>query len=553
MVQCKMLQKKVETEDWLNFLCWSDLKSREVYFGLKIMRSIQVPYDDFQTKEEKEAFKDNLIGFYKRFISFDGFLLLCETLLEFDANNILKDVVWLSIFQMTFDILRLMLLDQSFKIIAVKSDKMDSIIKAISKTINHWIYILELITKSIAHPYNLEESLFSKEEFKSLSESGRYLVTSEYRKFETEFIESLFGLLKGWFYYWPEKINALYTSDFIKSGSVINLWALHPNPIAMRKAAEWLVEFWDSFKDWENVSPIPAQYFLKLLWNQLEYILSMGSLEHTDYFTLWDHILRIANAKVEDIGNIEEIVQTLFNTLQTLPVIEDDIVHWPILAGCLLMLKAFDELFHKEWKDACPDMYSPQFLDMLLSKWLFNRDKFDPSNSEITFPLWKSEVSRKCALNLIKQIFGHDNLDQISNFLVPIIKNGSWRSNKREKWFIQSSILSHRMTHVGLVNLGWTWYMNSMMQQFFMSPFIRSLILIWKDYKKNEIAPEDNVLYQSKFLFANLIQSKMPTYNPIQFFNSIKDSNGEPMPTNEQKDIDEFLSIYNINFALKPK
>ena len=83
-----------------------------------------------------------------------------------------------------------------------------------------------------------------------------------------------------------------------------------------------------------------------------------------------------------------------------------------------------------------------------------------------------------------------------------------------------------------------------MMQQFFMSPYIRSLILTSKDYKESELAPEDNVLYQSKYLFANLIQSKMPTYNPIAFFNSIKDSNGEPMPTNEQKDIDEFLSIY---------
>jgi ubiquitin C-terminal hydrolase len=86
--------------------------------------------------------------------------------------------------------------------------------------------------------------------------------------------------------------------------------------------------------------------------------------------------------------------------------------------------------------------------------------------------------------------------------------------------------------------------MNSMMQQFFMSPFIRSLILTCKDYKKLELPQEDNVLYQSKYLFANLIQSKMPTYNPIAFFNSIKDSTGEPMPTNEQKDIDEFLSIY---------
>jgi hypothetical protein len=53
----------------------------------------------------------------------------------------------------------------------------------------------------------------------------------------------------------------------------------------------------------------------------------MGSLDHTDYFTLWEHILRISNAKAEDIGNIDEIVQILLNTLQMRPVIEDDIAH----------------------------------------------------------------------------------------------------------------------------------------------------------------------------------------------------------------------------------
>jgi hypothetical protein len=137
MIQCKMLQKKVETEDWLNFLYCSDPTSREIYFGLKIMRSIQVPYDEFLSKEEKETFKENLVAFYKRFNSFDGFSLLCNTLFQFDANNIQKDVVWLSIFQMTFDILRLMLQDQSFKAIVVKSEKLENIVKSISKTINY--------------------------------------------------------------------------------------------------------------------------------------------------------------------------------------------------------------------------------------------------------------------------------------------------------------------------------------------------------------------------------------------------------------------------------
>jgi hypothetical protein len=101
-------------------------------------------------------------------------------------------------------------------------------------------------------------------------------------------------------------------------------------------------------------------------------------------------------------------------------------------------------------------MYSIEFLNMLLTQGLFNRDKVDPNNSEITYPLCKSDFSRKCALSLIKQIFGKNGLSQIASYLEPMIKNGSWRSNKREKWYIQSSMLSQRTTHVGLVNLGCT-------------------------------------------------------------------------------------------------
>lgn len=71
-----MLQKKVETEDWLNFLYCSDLTGREVYFGLKIMKSLQVPYDQYQSKEENDVCKENKLKFYKNFNSFDGFTYL---------------------------------------------------------------------------------------------------------------------------------------------------------------------------------------------------------------------------------------------------------------------------------------------------------------------------------------------------------------------------------------------------------------------------------------------------------------------------------------------
>jgi hypothetical protein len=76
MMQCKMLQKKVEVEDWLNFLYVADLQSRDIYYGLKIMKSLQVPYDQFQSKEDRDASRDSLLKFYKHFSSFGGFTYL---------------------------------------------------------------------------------------------------------------------------------------------------------------------------------------------------------------------------------------------------------------------------------------------------------------------------------------------------------------------------------------------------------------------------------------------------------------------------------------------
>lgn len=241
-----------------------------------------------------------------------------------------------------------MLDDPAFKLIISKSSNDDSIAKSISITISHCVEMLKLISTSISPTSDLDNVLFEAHELNTLTQTNRDFVKSEYKKLETEFIESLFGLLTSCFSYIPDKINSLYASEFIKNGSIINLCALHPNQAAMTKATDCLLEFCEKFKDSTEVSPSPAKYFLKLLSNQLGHILSMEKLTHTDYFTLWEHILRVASAKAEDIGDIEEIVQVLFDTVNNRPVVEDDTTHCPILAGSLLMLKAFDELFHEE-------------------------------------------------------------------------------------------------------------------------------------------------------------------------------------------------------------
>ena len=208
-----------------------------------------------------------------------------------------------------------------------------------------------------------------------------------------------------------------------------------------------------------------------------------------------------------------------------------------------------------------PIIFKEKFLYFLLSDALFDRRKVeddkdsemigasDPesrmlSHGDVSYPLCKHQETRKYAFKLLNQLFGEKKMTKIAAFIEDYIRDGSWRTNKRDKWFLHPSKLSQRTTHVGLVNLGCTCYMNSMMQQLFMSPHFRNFICNVKDHKRNEIPPQDNVLHQAKYLFANLIKSKMPIFNPTALFHSVKDTTGQSLPTNEQRDVDEFLSMF---------
>ena len=218
-----------------------------------------------------------------------------------------------------------------------------------------------------------------------------------------------------------------------------------------------IVELCSAVQESSKLKYPPALFLLESMTSHLENILELSNVNY-EFFDLWDKLFRLAKRESIDKEKIDikSLAKLLYVTLMNRSVIENDVVMDPILTGCLLMLETLDELFKSHIEESIPEIYSNDFLVFLLSKGLFSREKIDMDNLEVTYPLCKHDKTRRYAFQLVSQLFGNEGIETVSNFFSPIIKNGSWRTNKREKWFITSSKLLKRTTHVGLVNLGCT-------------------------------------------------------------------------------------------------
>lgn len=125
-----------------------------------------------------------------------------------------------------------------------------------------------------------------------------------------------------------------------------------------------------------------------------------------------------------------------------------------------------------------------------------------------------------------------------------------WRTPRRNDWTVAVNQQERAVSgFVGLKNPGCTCYMNSVLQQLYMIPCFRKLLLEVDPATEtrktpSNLDPSEDVLYQVKCIFAGLMEGEKQYYNPKKFLQAFKDIDGSPIDPYVQKDVDEFFNMF---------
>ena len=131
------------------------------------------------------------------------------------------------------------------------------------------------------------------------------------------------------------------------------------------------------------------------------------------------------------------------------------------------------------------------------------------------------------------------NTERVLKELVKNYDMSFWRTPQMSEWCLTPSHSKNHLGKVGLLNLGFTCYFNSLIQQLYMNKFIRENIIGDEDKKNNSnkvFSELKLLLTQMKFSFSNYI-------SPKKLFNAIENWDKRKLNSKEQMDVSEFFNL----------
>eukprot|EP01116_Phalansterium_solitarium_P008217 TRINITY_DN2173_c0_g1_i3.p1 TRINITY_DN2173_c0_g1~~TRINITY_DN2173_c0_g1_i3.p1 ORF type:complete len:1275 (-),score=-28.51 TRINITY_DN2173_c0_g1_i3:4-3828(-) len=231
----------------------------------------------------------------------------------------------------------------------------------------------------------------------------------------------------------------------------------------------------------------------------------------------------------------QQLLTQLSQQLADHPVVETNVSCQPdlVLGGLLLLLRTLVK-YHSYLKQQ-HDLGSGRVLQDVFDKCLFSVPTAE-THGHSASPKAKVQATREAAFKLLIELVNgcSDNFVKLLGMLqrqldlIAVTFDWQYHPGDREK-----SITGY----VGLMNLGATCYMNSLLQQLYLVPQFRKGILSIEDRSESRA---ESLLYQLQVLFANLQESSKRYFDTSDFCATIRDFEGKPVSTSLQMDCNEF-------------
>ena len=282
-------------------------------------------------------------------------------------------------------------------------------------------------------------------------------------------------------------------------------------------------------------------FVLKLLLNQLTNTSIRHQYAYKFLITLSDLIYNNFSDKIIDNSTLKNISYILnfiddFKYEKNKNMTLTTVGYMKILKSCVFKSVQLREYI----------VSNKNIFDLLLKNGIFSKCQTNPLNEN--FPKFNDQLALTAAYELLACLSYKNNdlinkiIDEISNYM----NLGFWKGKKYTDWKIDlKQELKSTCDCVGLVNLGCTCYMNSLLQQFYNITSIRESILLTKEYKDNIKLSSADLAYstslsQLKNIFSALKAYESKAYNPKDFCLNFEN---QPLSIIEQMDVDEFFNM----------